>query len=230
MKQLHFSLTIVATILLITAGCQESQVSTESQAALQVPSPACNDQAIEAEGIVTIFDSEGSKYFTHHQYRICSSAPSLVIWGTEPEGAFVTTLIGKELTASDKQGGDKAVTRAILGSLLAAGGFLDEMGMEAGSPVKIGGIWYIPSQLVAGSLLGDGITLFENRSTGQVDMVQIVDASSGKTVTARNYNIRQFDRVKKTLPVSVDIFENPANSLTNRKMHIRYLDFNISNQ
>ncbi|MBN1125988.1 MAG: hypothetical protein JXA82_13350 [Sedimentisphaerales bacterium] len=217
----------------IAAGCQNS---TEKANSLPKESPktvftSCNGPRIQAECVLTQYQTDGSRYITQQKQWICPSSRSITIEASEPGGRYVWQLkqgafqvVQKPVSVRENSPlCSSAIAQAVLSLFLAGGGYLEMPSSDLES-VKVEGVVYQPYDW--GSLPQlpkiQGVTtlILQDESTGLIDRVEIKPGSGGKVIHGHAFNFRRNIDTDKILPTRIEIFEGGIRILDMTYFHI----------
>ena len=169
---------------------------------------------IDAECIVTFFAEDGSKYISRQKHIFYPLESAIVITANEPEGFYAWTMakgdfktLGPDYPAEmPYEICSSEISHAITLSMLAGGGFLDDVSGLRLEPKSISGQWYQPIQLLKADLGTIKQMVHRNLSTGEIEWVEIENPDNGAVIAGRSYNRRALRDSDITLPTAIDIF------------------------
>jgi len=183
--------------------------------------------------VVTFYKHDGSYYLTEQVHTILPWAGSIEISADEPEGRFVWRMSKEGFDVA--QGGAKAgqlpltlcdrnMATLILDNMtgpicLFANGGLIPLGV--GKAVKLEGQWYYPIDGISfltgtsdGASLGVGGFVrriyYQNKDSGLLDIVRLIDAESDVFLMSRGYNYRRVEGAGVMVPTKIEIFRTDS--------------------
>lgn len=227
----HSFLKLVVPIAaIVLAGCTQVQTPAAD--------PGESHLTLAAECVVNYYRVDGSAYATQQKHRFVPATGQLQVRAEEPTGTFEYTLQQDQFVASQKSTdalsdlpesfSNPELATLVFYSICAGGALLDTANMPAEEPIKIQGQWYIP--LKPAWPIGDrSVTLFQNQTSGQIELIQISDAAQEIVWLARSYNLRYNSDLEKRLPRSIDIFDIQGGIASKKLMvQFQYKDIDVS--
>jgi hypothetical protein len=193
---------------------------------------------LELDGVVTLYQPDGSFYLTEQHYQIYPWSNSISISAIEPQGRFVCELsqgsfsisTGAEVVntlPSLVTGRDLA--DAILTITTAPIRFLDRFAefTRASEPVRIQGQWYQAVEqtdtvdrqsstgrahrnIKAPELYWSKMVFCQNTDSSLVDVIYLADVESGKFFIVRAFDYGQVQKKGVLLPTKVEVFRTDA--------------------
>jgi len=185
---------------------------------------------ISAESIVTFYDGKDSKYISQQRHTMYPADSVIMIEANEPEGDFGWTLADGVFTS--QACGDSSIpagmctgeiARAILLSVSARAGFLNEKNGLMLKPISIAGQIYQP--IVMNSSDDGPVTekVYREVSSYKMDWVEIGNSEEKVLIAARSYDLRDIPDSDKLMPTSIDIYNTDSSGRpSDRIMKIEY--------
>jgi hypothetical protein len=193
---------------------------------------------LELNGVVTLYQGDGSVYLTEQRYQIYPWSNSIRVSAVEPQGEFVCELSQdgfrvlagvKVIDALSAQVSERDLTDAILTITTASIHFLDRSAKftKASEPVKMQGLWYYPVErdyvverrTAASDRREDvehpepywsKVVFYQNRDNALVDMLWFADFEEGKFFVVRGYDYSRVQKMGVLLPTKIEIFRTDA--------------------
>lgn len=226
------ALTIVG-LLLVSAGCQDT-LTTDTAA--NVPNARSKETTISANCIVTFYLGEAAGYISEQKHLLRPALGDIDITALEPEGTFRRQLAGGVYKSSgpDATAGqspvaviDRDITLAIITAFKVSAGLYTADSGEKLDQIKIDGKWYLPIKLPNTAATGAGITLFQARDDGAIDLMWVYTADKSLT-TARPYNMQWLNDAEASVPTKIDIFRRTDGATEDTKiLEVHYTGFSI---
>lgn len=210
-----------------TGGGENVGSSSQGQLALMGP-------AISADCIVTFFDGQGSKYISQQHHTIYPQVSAIKVEAAEPEGNFQWELFNG-VFKTVRSGSSKSpvtlcsneIARAIILTVSAKGGFLDDNAGTLLEPMSIAGQVYQPVVLYSVDHDPIKLKIYRDVSSHKVGWVEV--GSSKALLAARGYNPRNFKGSDKIMPTSIDIYDTDKDGRpSDRIMKLEYNTYSIS--
>jgi len=206
---------------------------------------------LELDGVVTLYQPDGSFYLTEQHYQIYPWSNSICISAIEPQGQFVCELSQGSFSIST---GTKVVNAqpslviqrdladAILTITTVPIRFLDRFAefTRASEPVRIQGQWYqaveqtntVNRQSSTGRERGNieayepywsKVVLCQNTDNALFDFIYLADVERGKFFIVRAFDYGQVQKKGVLLPTKVEVFRTDAQgALPKRVAHVSF--------
>ncbi|MBN1817066.1 MAG: hypothetical protein JW828_06870 [Sedimentisphaerales bacterium] len=219
--------------LFFAAGCQNAvphsdSIPTEGSG---IASISCNGPQIQADCVVTQYQSDGSRYITRQRHWICLAASALTVEADEPDGTYIWQLKQDGFNAVEKPAASTedsslcspSIAQAVLSLFLAGGGYLDVPAPDMETR-KVEGVVYQPydagvfRQLPA--IQGLKTTLLQDVSTRLVDRVENRSDAGEGVLHGHAFNFRRNHDVDKVLPTRIELFQDGVRMLEMTYFHI----------
>jgi hypothetical protein len=215
-----FLLTFTAMLgTLFFIGCRaEQKQELLSQQSCQ--SCSISPSSVQAEGVITIFKDDGSKFFTSQTHLICLCDNSILIKTTTADGEAIFKLdangnfnySGISLPANSPLNiFDKQIAGLILEMLIAA---KSDHTIINSDPVNIYGQWYHKT-----STQKNGYAFYENLDTNRLDLI------ISKDYFAKGYDYKNSSALTAVFPATIEISSVGKNNSPGVKvLKIEYTD------
>jgi hypothetical protein len=187
---------------------------------------------LEFDGVVTIYEPDGSFYLTEHHYEIYPWSNSIRISAREPLGSFVWQLsdgryevLEGDTTAdvSPLHGFYRDYAEAILAVVTAPVRLCDESLLFVQEPtaVKMQGLWYYPIERICPDEQlavprtdreygWPRVVFYQNRDSSSVELIWFAAADEGKFLAVRGYDYDERRGKAVLLPARMEIFTTDA--------------------
>jgi hypothetical protein len=193
---------------------------------------------LELDGVVTLYQSDGSVYLTEQRYEIYPWSNSIRVSALEPQGEFICelsqssfrVLAGAEIVKTlPALVTERDLADAILTITTAPVRFLDSSVKftKASEPVKMQGQWYYPIERAyaveqrtsAGSKRRDfkspesywsKVVFYQNKDNSLVDMLWFASVGEKKFFAIRGYDYSRVQKKGVLLPAKIEIFRTDA--------------------
>ena len=178
---------------------------------------------IELEGVVALYQPDGSIYLTEQRYQIYPWSNSIQVSALEPQGEFICELsrgnfrilAGAEIISGlPSQVAERDLADAIITITTASVRFLDSSVKftKASEPVKMQGQWYYP---ISGDFNSLGpywykVVFYQNKDNSLVDMLRFAGVKEKKFLVVRGYDYSSIQKRGVLLPARIEIFATDA--------------------
>jgi hypothetical protein len=191
-------------------GCNQPGQEAGKSASNQSPQIQ-REQCITAKAVVSYYLPEGRTYLTDQDHLFCPDTGVMQIRSREPQGVFVWTWAGRQLSENNpSQAADAywepAQIAAVCTGFFYGGGFFPSSDLKAGQMIRLEGQRYIPIQ---GDLQEDPIQIimYRNQDTQQIDRILVEDKNKKKIWMAMLYNWSFYGINGNLIPRKMDIFD-----------------------
>jgi hypothetical protein len=222
-------------VFVSVSGCQRHSVDALPDSAISNEQAEVFGSRIAADCLVTVFDEQGVKYISQQHHIVYPGNSAMKIQAKEPEGDFewhlidgVFTVVKGDTSKLSVTLCSKEIAQAILLTISARGGFIDDQAGVILESISIAGRIYQPILIYA----EDGNPLvrkvYRDIRTFDIDWVDVGNTSNDVLKTAKGYNDREIAKSDKFMPTSIDIYDTDKDGRpSDRIMTIEYNSFGL---
>lgn len=186
---------------------------------------------LDFDGIVAIYEPDGSFYLTEHHYEIDPWSSSITISAREPLGQFVWQLSHGKFKVlkgagiddvSPLRGSYRDLAEAILTVVTAPVRLCDEslLFVQETTAIKMQGLWYYAierirpaTQAATTEHTWPRAVFYQNGESSLVDLIWFADVDRGKFLAGRGYDYDEPEGKAVLLPMRVEIYRTDARAV-----------------
>jgi len=178
---------------------------------------------LELDGVVTLYQPDGSIYLTEQRYQIYPWSNSIRVSALEPQGEFIYELLqgnfrilaGAEIISGlPSQVVERDLADVILTITTASVRFLDSSVKftKASETVKVQGQWYCPiyEDFSSPGPYWSKVIFYQNKDSSLVDVLRFAGVKEKKYLAVRGYDYTSIQKGGVLLPAGIEIFTTDA--------------------